>query len=532
MNSFGAGGEMTFSKACKQYQYNLKLQNGNQLKTADLMISKWGKKEFSKDEEWIAFLDYCQSHLKNEPKEDYTYICFLIGENLELNGFPQEAFVYLLRVDDLIANKPPDQISYYYRFHERIGLVYYGFKRYWHAKKHFELLYNDKKTPLSIKINSCNAIGLVYRMSHQTDSSRFYFERALLLAKQYKQEDWIGVLSGNLGNYYFEQKVFGKAKELIEIDFEISTKTKQWESAMNAIILLAEIEIIYHNFENAELKLVKAKSLMDHYFHEKQVQSLYWKTMTLLHEKKGNYSEAFKSQKIYLAYLDTVNEQENLVNFHNTEFQIQFQKKQLQIKLLDTKKKRVEQLFFLSTIVVCLVIIGLIIIIRQISLKKRKEKELLTLQKLRAEDELNNIESQMHLVLSNLSEKNELVNELQSEIEQFNKVSAHQFTEEEQLALLDKLQSFRLLTTDDWDIFKRLFEKLHPGFFERFENLSDLITKADLRLATLIRLKLSPSEIAGVLGISTESVQRTHLRLRKKMGMEQPQELDQLIRSL
>lgn len=532
MNSFGAGGEMTFSKACKHYHYNLKLRKGNQLKTAELMIAKWSMRDFSKDEEWIAFLDYCQQQLKNESKDEYAYISFLIGENLELNGFSQEAFVYLLKVDDLIATKRPNQISYYYSFHERIGLVYYGFKRFWQAKKHFELLFEDHRTPTNLKIKSANTIGLIYRLNHQKDSSLIYFQKALKLAQQNKQEDWTGIISGNLGSYYFDQKKYDKAKVLIEIDFQISTKTKQWESAMYAIISLAQIDILAGHLEIAELKLAKTKSLMDQYFHGKKLRSLYWKTMTMLHEEQGNYSEAFKTQKMYLAYLDTINDQENLVNFHNTEFQIQFQKKQTQIKLLDTRKKRVEQLFLLSTVVVCFVIIGLIIIIRQISLKKRKEKELLTLQKLRAEDELNNIESQMHLVLSNLSEKNELVNELQSEIEQFNKVSAHQFTDEEQLALHDKLQSFRLLTTDDWDIFKRLFEKLHPGFFERFENLSDLITKADLRLATLIRLKLATSEIAGVLGISTESVQRTHLRLRKKMGIDQSQELDQLIRSL
>ncbi len=154
------------------------------------------------------------------------------------------------------------------------------------------------------------------------------------------------------------------------------------------------------------------------------------------------------------------------------------------------------------------------------------------LQKLRAEDELTSIEQQMHQVLSNLSEKNKLVDELQSEIQQFNNDSGNRLTAEEREALSDRLQSFRLLTEDDWDVFRKLFEKLNPGFFDKFQKLSDTLSKADLRLAALIRMNLSTSEIGRLLGISTDSVKRTDLRLRKKLSIEQSKELNALIKSI
>jgi hypothetical protein len=200
--------------------------------------------------------------------------------------------------------------------------------------------------------------------------------------------------------------------------------------------------------------------------------------------------------------------------------------------LLESRKKRAEQILLFSIVIICCIIFGLFIVVRQIILKRRKEREVLTLQKLRAEDELKNVDSQMRLVLSNLSEKNDLIDQLQQEIEQFNSTVQTLEPSSDQFHLLDKLQSFKLLTSDDWDVFRKLFEKLHPGFFDRFEQLSEEITKADLRLAALICLKSSTNEMAKILGISIESVQRTHLRLRKKLMLEQAADLERLIRSL
>lgn len=529
---FGETGDVTYAKAVALYRKELIQQRGNQLLTSKALVYKWEKDDFQKPAEWEAFMDYCLKEVKTQSEAEYYALCFEVGENLSLHGSFQDAFPYLYRVEEFLQGKLPKDVPYYYGFQHRMGLVYYNFKRFYLAKKYFRVLMKDQKAPINLKINAYNSIGLIHKLANRLDSSQMYFEKGLSLARKNDREDWVGIISGNLGDCYYKRNKIDEAWPLIEIDYKNSYKSKQWESAMMALIALARIDIDKQRLEAAQKKLGMADDLMSHYYHNINVKQNYWETMALLEQKTGDYQAAFTAQQRYLDCLDTFNEQEALINFHNTEFQIEFQKKQAQIKLLASKKKRAEQILVLSIGIVCCIILGLIIVVRQIILKRRKEREILTLQKLRAEDELKSVDSQMRLVLSNLSEKNDLIDQLQQEIEHYNSSVPKLEPSSDQMQLLDKLQSFKLLTSDDWDIFRKLFEKLHPGFFDRFEQLSHDITKADLRLAALIHLKSSTNEMARILGISLESVQRTHLRLRKKLMLEQAIDLERLIRSL
>gem|GEM_PF-6260836 len=71
----------------------------------------------------------------------------------------------------------------------------------------------------------------------------------------------------------------------------------------------------------------------------------------------------------------------------------------------------------------------------------------------------------------------------------------------------------------DWDRFMRYFNDQNEGFYERLKALYPAISDKDLRLCTLIRLRMSTKEIATLLNLSTESVKSSRHRLRKKMSL-------------
>jgi MalT-like TPR region len=528
----GGTNKISYTKAVAFYQKEFRQHHQNHFLTSKALIFKWQKNDFPKESEWELFLEYCLNEVKTESEPNYYALCFDLGDNLSMAGYYQDALPFLFRIEEYLADKNPETVSYYYYYHSRMGMVYYNFKQFQQSKKYFSRLINATKAPVTVRINALNSIGLIYKSTKKNDLSYWYFKKALSVAKTNNREDWIGIISGNLGECYFLRNQLDEALPLTLIDYEKSCKSKEWESAMMATISIAKIDLLKNRFEAAKERLSTAEYLMKHYFHSLSVEQRYWETMALLHQKSGQYKLAYDAQQKYLRYLDTINEKEQLINFYNTQFQLEFQKKQTQIKLLESRRKRAEQILLFSIVIICCIIFGLFIVVRQIILKRRKEREVLTLQKLRAEDELKNVDSQMRLVLSNLSEKNNLIDQLQQEIEHFNSSAPTPEHSSDQIHLLDKLQSFKLLTSDDWDVFRKLFEKLHPGFFDRFEQLSEEITKADLRLAALICLKSSTNEMAKILGISIESVQRTHLRLRKKLMLEQAVDLERLIRSL
>ncbi|MNY08393.1 hypothetical protein D3C86_1412460 [compost metagenome] len=181
---------------------------------------------------------------------------------------------------------------------------------------------------------------------------------------------------------------------------------------------------------------------------------------------------------------------------------------------------------------ICL-ILGLtsFIIIKQIQRKRFQDKELLTLRAQKMEGELHATEREMRKLLSTMFDKNKEIFELQEQVDLFEK-NRNFRTDTEKEAMLNDLQSFSLLTENDWIEFKRLFEKLNPGFFEFFHDKFPEITSAEIRLAALIKLNLSNLEMARTLAISPDSVRKTNLRLRKKLNIESLDDLARFIKSI
>ena len=98
--------------------------------------------------------------------------------------------------------------------------------------------------------------------------------------------------------------------------------------------------------------------------------------------------------------------------------------------------------------------------------------------------------------------------------------------------LISELSQQTILTEDDWDKFKSLFEKIFPLFFQRLKNTTAEITIAEQRMAALIRLQLTTRQMASMLGISIDSVHKTKQRLRRRFNIGADANMDEYIASI
>lgn len=517
--------DLTLSEARSLYYQEL---SNNRDKTLDITmkyVNLWGKKEFKKEYEWVDFLNLCGKKIKNEDYDHYDLVCFNIARNLEMNGFYFQAYIYLNRVKELIQDKRKDEVSYYYEFHERIANVYYFFRRNYLAKMHFEIALTNPDISVESKINNNNSIALVYKRIGRNEISRYYFEKAIKIAKDNNKIEWIGILSGNLGEYYLKKGNLALARKLFTIDFETGINYNQRESASYASIALAEIEVKQNKMEEANLRIKQTEELLNSFDADIRIKSEYHHVAALYFEKMKSFKLAYKHQEQHLNYLNQLSNRLNIENFLNFEFQINFHKKQAELDLLALRKKQSEQKYNLILAFIFVIMAGTFIITRQYILRKRKEKKLV-------EEDLIRTEKSMKQILANLSEKHELVNQLQFEISGFKDQFLSIDQKKEQEALLERLNSFKILTDDDWDEFRHLFNKRYPTFFDNLLAMADTISKADLRLAALIRLDLSVNEIGKTLGISSDSVKRNHLRLRKKLNLNEQSMLEEVIKKI
>jgi len=85
--------------------------------------------------------------------------------------------------------------------------------------------------------------------------------------------------------------------------------------------------------------------------------------------------------------------------------------------------------------------------------------------------------------------------------------------------LIQDFSAVRILTDEDWEEFKDLFNSVHQGMLDRLLRSYANLTLAEQRLFLLMKLALSTKEIANILGVSPDSVKKGRYRLKKKIGV-------------
>ena len=494
------------------------------------LIENYPVSDFSSNVEWDRFLKKLCKDDRVISSEDYPELCFNIGEMLSEWQKYREAYYFLYitlrEEEDVYKSKKP----YLAIFHEILGQNYYFFRRFDLSEKHLKIALNHPHVSEENKIKIYNTLSLIYRDKQDHRTSEWYLQKAYNQAVKLKNEAWTGILSGNLGYIALQKKENAKARKLIEFDYEISSKDHQKNSQINALALLIELDLMENKLSQSTLKMKTFDSLMSKETNP-QLWGLLYRTKISYYEKLGQYKKALESFRKYISYKEINDEKRQFLNIQNAEFQIEFERKQGENNIYKEKKKT-DDLIILGLFVICL-ILGLtsFIIIKQIQRKRKQDKELLTLRAQQMEGELHATEREMRALLSTMFDKNKVIFELQEQVETFEK-NQHSKTDSEKEAMLNNLQSFSLLTENDWIEFKRLFEKLNPGFFDFFRERFPEITAAEIRLAALIKLNLSNLEMARTLAISPDSVRKTNLRLRKKLSIESLDDLTRFIKSI
>lgn len=101
--------------------------------------------------------------------------------------------------------------------------------------------------------------------------------------------------------------------------------------------------------------------------------------------------------------------------------------------------------------------------------------------------------------------------------------------DEEKIEKLVKLRGMRLLTEDEWDEFKVIFDTIYPDLFIRLLEGGKTLTVTDEKVVCLLRLHCNTQEIAIRLGISQNSANTARSRLRKRLGLEHHEYIEEFL---
>jgi len=373
--------------------------------------------------------------------------------------------------------------------------------------------------------NGLNNIGLCYMNLEQYDSAAYFLRLAVEAAQISRDSFWIGLTKGNLGNVYYKMGRYDEAWPLIETDFKESIRMNQPGSASNAAQTLATMALYKGRIAEAEEYMRYAAQNKITY----QVEGLitYFTNLYTYTRLKGDYAKAVQyadSLDHYKQVLEIARDKKIL---EHAKLQVQVDKYNADIQLLE--KDRSRQVLLRNALFVILLLTALLTVtwIRRIQYQRKQEAELNLIKQRNAADQLLRAQNELSTYTHALVEKNELIQAFKAEIGQLQQSGSVQH--DERMSRMIHLTNASILTDDDWRRFRELFDQVYPGFFIRLKEKMPDLTPGEIRLLALTKLQITPRDMAGMLGISADSIKKTRHRLRRKINLPEDGSLDEVV---
>ena len=158
---------------------------------------------------------------------------------------------------------------------------------------------------------------------------------------------------------------------------------------------------------------------------------------------------------------------------------------------------------------------------------KLKQKEL---EKERIQDELSYKSKHLTDFALEIAHKNQLAHELVEGLKSLRGMGPNK--QEMIIKDLSMLAITHLRPNEELQAFQNNIEELNYKFYQKLEQQFPQLTKNDVILCGLIRLRLQTKEIASLRNVSDDAVKMARYRLRKKLGLYPEEDITKFLQHL
>ena len=327
-------------------------------------------------------------------------------------------------------------------------------------------------------------IARVYIMLQHYDSAMKYLDAGKHIRKKLNNPSHSAYAYKEYATLYRELGQYDKAIEYGLMVDKIGKETGEFLHIEDAYHNLRDAYYAAGDYKNSADYAIKFSELLTKIYNEEKQE--------LIHEMETKYQTAQKEKAIEKLEAE---------------------------KVIDQKTKAL-----LGSVVATTLLI--LILLRYAYKKQKAQKQLAQTQLLLSQAALESKKQELNHFVEILREKNKVLEQLE------NQLATSAICKQEKLENIDKLTKSIILTEDDWQDFKIIFESVHQNFFTKLRNEKPDLTDGEMRLAALMKLNLSTKEISSMLGISSDSVTKAKYRFKQKMNMEKGKELEGFVMSI
>lgn len=244
---------------------------------------------------------------------------------------------------------------------------------------------------------SLNNIGYIYYRKHDMEKALDYYLRAEKMYEEANSKSGLSGVNGNLGSLYESKGDFKAALDCytksLKLEEEIGDKH-------GTSVMLKRMSSVYYHLKNYNKALELALRAMDISKELGYPESLRTAANMLykIYKVKGDNKNAFINYKLYNKMQDSLNNQEIQKAAIRSQFKIEYDRKEQQVKLEQEKKdlrnaeEKRKQIIIRNSFIggFALVLILAIVILRSF-LQNKKKNKLIEMQKIIVEEKQKEI---------------------------------------------------------------------------------------------------------------------------------------------
>ncbi|MBX7241102.1 MAG: hypothetical protein K1X92_05080 [Bacteroidia bacterium] len=389
----------------------------------------------------------------------------------------------------------------------RLALLFYEFGDYTKAIQLAKEV-EKEKVELHVSVFNKNLLGMCYLKSGFSDTALSYFDGTMKVLQEIgpgRMKGWRGIVNGNKGFCYQAMNQLEQAILYYQNGISVTDSFNLYSNRTGFTLALASV--YYQRNELAKLKeaLIKAKSGVfksgseEHFFK-------YYKMLTQYHASVGDYKTALMYSDSVRLWADSLNTLSDKNIQVNAELMYEIEKGNIRQNLYLTEIHR--NRYRLGLFVAIGLMIGL-----TFSFLFIRQRAFIRSDRAKIKREILRSESKLKEFTDIILEKNKLIEKMEQQL-------GEKLDEEAKLKLRDSV----ILTEEDWSNFRKLFEKVHPGFFARLKEKVPDLSQAEVRYIALCKLQLSGKEMSAMLGVGDTAIRQYRYRIRKKLNVEDEEE--------
>ncbi|MEM7484786.1 MAG: tetratricopeptide repeat protein [Bacteroidota bacterium] len=459
-----------------------------------------------------------------------------LGEYYLVLGLSSEAISQFNQALEVIsADSDP---SLYIKLNNNIGKVYLSLNNFELAEQYFTDTMKVS-TELDLKneqAESKSLLGACFEKNGKYDKALQYQEESLSLFEVLNDEDGVAMTNENIGSIYEDLEKFDLAYQYFARAYDYL----QGANSDKEINVLNNLGDVYRKTGDYNTALIQTNTALDiavrlknHHQMESAHKDLS-KTYALMEDYEKAHEQLKESDRINNAIrnaqnTDQLNVFQTIYETNKKEAQIQLLKEQNKVSTANQNLLWVA-LFAIATILT--ILYSYLGRKRKAKIKIQEYKQRMLKAELdKKEIQEENLQREVQLKASSLSryslhlsQKNKILLDLSNTLR--NIASRQNMNMHGKIKQLVKEIDINLKQENEWDEFMNFFKEIHPEFIKKLSSLSqNNLSPAELRLGMLLRLNLSSKEIATILRVTPDSVRVARYRLRKKLPIDQKEEL-------